>query len=291
MATLGRRNLMTVTRAADAGTYLDAGPLGEVLLPRRYVTGAMRPGTQVDAFLYRDSEDRLVATTDRPHAMVGEFACLEVRDISERAGAFLDWGLPKDLLLPFREQGKPVNLGQKVVVAVIVDGRTDRIIASAKVDDHFRPGVPMYRAGQEVDALVFARTPLWYGVVIENAHRGLLFHDGGRHDVHYGQRLRAFVRAVRDDGKVDLGFDPAGYERVAPLGERIMEALAAAGGSLPVGDRSSPAEIRARFGASKKAFKQAIGALYRERRIEIGEGGIRARGAERSSQAGGPSGT
>jgi predicted RNA-binding protein (virulence factor B family) len=276
MATLGRRNLLTVTRSADAGAYLDAGTLGEVLLPRRYVTGAVRPGSQVDAFLYRDSEDRLVATTERPHAMVGEFACMEVRDISERAGAFLDWGLPKDLLLPFREQGKPVKLGQKVVVAVIMDGRTDRIIASAKVDDHFRGGVPMYRPGQEVDALVFARSPLGFGVVVENAHRGLLFHDGARHDVHYGQRLRAYVRSVRDDGKVDLGFDPAGYERVAPLGERIMEALAAAGGTLPVGDHSSPADIRARFGASKKAFKQALGALYRERRIELGEGGIRA---------------
>jgi predicted RNA-binding protein (virulence factor B family) len=272
---LGRRNLLTVTRIADAGAYLDAGALGEVLLPRRYVTGAMRPGAQVDAFLYRDSEDRLVATTERPLAMVGEFACLEVRDISERAGAFLGWGLSKDLLLPFREQGKPVKLGQRVVVAVIIDGRTDRIIASAKVDDHLRGGVPMYRAGQEVDALVFAKSPLGYGVVVENAHRGLLFTDGAPREVRYGDRLRAFVRAVRDDGKVDLGFDPAGYARVAPLGERIMEALAAAGGTLPVGDHSTPADIRARFGASKKAFKQAIGALYRERRIELSDGGIR----------------
>jgi predicted RNA-binding protein (virulence factor B family) len=274
MATLGRRNLLTVTRSADAGAYLDAGPLGEVLLPRRYVTGSMRPGSQVDAFLYRDSEDRLVATTERPRAMVGEFACMEVRDISERAGAFLDWGLPKDLLLPFREQGKPVRVGQRVVVAVVMDGRTDRIIASARVDDHLRTGVPLYRVGQEVDALVFARTPLGYGVVVENAYRGLLFTDGAPREVRYGERLRAFVRAVRDDGKVDLGFDPAGYARVAPLGERILAALAAAGGTLPVGDHSSPEEIRARFGASKKAFKQAIGALYRERRIEIGDAGI-----------------
>lgn len=275
---LGRRNLLTVVRIADAGAYLDAGALGEVLLPRRYVTGATRPGARVDAFLYRDSEDRPVATTERPLAMVGEFACMEVRDISDRAGAFLGWGLSKDLLLPFREQGKPVKLGQRVVVAVIMDGRTDRIIASAKVDDHLRRGVPTYRTGQEVDALVFARTPLGFGVVVENAHRGLLFTDGAPREVRYGERLRAFVRAVRDDGKVDLGFDPAGYARVAPLGERIMEALAAAGGTLPVGDHSAPEEIRARFGASKKAFKQAIGALYRERRIEIEEGGIRAPG-------------
>ena len=272
---LGRRNLLTVTRIADAGAYLDAGALGEVLLPRRYVTAETRPGARVDAFLYRDSEDRPVATTERPLAMVGEFACMEVRDISERAGAFLGWGLSKDLLLPFREQGKPVKLGQRVVVAVIMDGRTDRIIASAKVDDHLRGGVPMYRTGQEVDALVFARTPLGYGVVVENAYRGLLFTDGAPREVRYGERLRAFVRAVRDDGKVDLGFDPAGYARVAPLGERIMEALSAAGGTLPVGDHSAPEEIRARFGASKKAFKQAIGALYRERRIELADGGIR----------------
>jgi predicted RNA-binding protein (virulence factor B family) len=266
--------MLAVTRSADAGVYLDAGSLGEVLLPRRYVTPAMRPGAQVDAFLYRDSEDRLVATTERPLAMVGDFACLEVRDISERAGAFLGWGLSKDLLLPFREQGKPVRVGQRVVVAVIMDSRTDRIIASARVDDHLRTGVPLYRVGQEVDALVFARTPLGYGVVVENAYRGLLFTDGAPREVRYGERLRAFVRAVRDDGKVDLGLDPAGYARVAPLGERILAALAAAGGTLPVGDHSSPEEIRTRFGASKKAFKQAIGALYRERRIELGDAGI-----------------
>ncbi len=278
MATLGRRSILTVSRMAEAGAYVDAGTLGEVLLPRRYVTAAMRAGAAVDVFLHRDSEDRLVATTERPLAMVGEFACMEVRDVSARAGAFLGWGLPKDLLLPFREQGKPVKVGQKVVVAVIVDERTDRIIASAKVDDHLREGVPAYKPGQEVDALAFARTPLGYGVVVENAHRGLLFTDGAPHRVSYGQRLRAFVRAVRDDGKVDLGFDPAGYARVAPLGERIMEALAAAGGTLPLGDHSTPTDIRARFGASKKSFKQAIGALYRERRIELGEGWIRARG-------------
>lgn len=278
MATLGRRNTLTVTRLAEYGAYLDAGSRGEVLLPRRYLTPAARPGAEVEVFVHHDSEDRLVATTERPLAMVGEFACLEVRDISQRAGAFLGWGLPKDLLLPFREQGKPVKVGQKVVVAVVVDGRTDRIIASAKVDERLRTGVPLLRPGQEVDALVFARTPLGYGVVVEHAHRGLLYTDGAPVRLSYGERLRAFVRSVRDDGKVDLGLDPAGYARVAPLGERIMQALAAAGGSLPVGDHSSPADIRARFGASKKAFKQAIGALYRERRIELLDGQVRARG-------------
>ena len=277
MATLGRRNVLMVSRLAEAGAYLHAGAMGEVLLPRRYVPSDAVVGAAVDVFLHRDSEDRLVATTERPLAMVGEFACMEVRDINERAGAFLNWGLPKDLLLPFREQGKPVRIGQNVVVAVIVDVRTDRIIASAKVDEHLRTDVPPYEAGQEVEVLAFARTPLGYGVVVENAHRGLLFTDGAPQRVRYGQRLRAFVRSVRDDGKVDLGFDPAGYARVAPLGERVMQAVAAAGGMLPMGDRSSPEDIRARFGASKKAFKQAIGALYRERRIEIGEGWIRAR--------------
>ncbi|MFM1937140.1 MAG: hypothetical protein RI990_2099 [Planctomycetota bacterium] len=277
MASLGRRNVLAVSRLVEAGAYLDAGVLGEVLLPRRYVPAGAGTGTAIDVFLHRDSEDRLVATTDRPLAMVGEFACMAVRDINERAGAFLGWGLPKDLLLPFREQGKSVKIGQKVVVAVIIDGRTDRIIASAKVDEHVRPGVPAYRPGQEVDVLAFARTPLGYGVVVENAHRGLLFTDGAPQRVRYGQRLHAFVRSVRDDGKVDLGFDPAGYARVAPLGERVMQAIEAAGGTLPIGDRSSPEDIRARFGASKKAFKQAIGALYRDRRIELGEGWIRAR--------------
>ena len=281
MALLGKRNLLPVSREADVGIYLDAGPLGEILLPRRYVTPAMVHGQQVDVFLYRDSEDRLVATTDRPRAMLGEFACMEVKDVSDRAGAFLDWGLPKDLLLPFREQGKPVRIGQKVVVAVCMDERTNRIIASARVDKHFGDGMPPYKAGEQVEALVFARTPLGFNAVVGNAYRGLLYFQHGGKDqrasgLSYGQRVKCFVTGVREDRKVDLSLDAAGYQRVAPLTEQVMAALTAAGGTLAVDDDTPPELIRASFGVSKKAFKQALGALFKAKRIEFTKPGIRS---------------
>lgn len=275
MALLGNRNLLNVSREAEAGLYLDAGPLGEILLPRRYVVPGWNFKDQIDVFLYRDSEDRLVATTESPLAMVGGFACMEVRDISENAGAFLDWGLSKDLLLPFREQGSPVRLGQRVVVAVLMDDRTNRIIASARVDKHFSTDVPAYREGQEVSALVFAKTPLGFNVIVENKHRGLLYHDGAAHTIKYGQQLKCFVRTVREDRKVDLGLDAAGYQRVGPLTEQILEMLSRTDGQLNMDDESTPDSIRLRFSVSKKAFKQALGRLLHERKIEFTKPGIR----------------
>jgi predicted RNA-binding protein (virulence factor B family) len=213
--------------------------------------------------------------------MLGEFACMEVKDVSDRAGAFLDWGLPKDLLLPFREQGKPVRIGQKVVVAVCMDERTNRIIASARVDKHFGDGMPPYKAGEQVEALVFARTPLGFNAVVGNAYRGLLYFQHGGKDqrasgLSYGQRVKCFVTAVREDRKVDLSLDASGYQRVAPLTEQVMAALTAAGGTLAVDDDTPPELIRASFGASKKAFKQALGALFKAKRIEFTKPGIRA---------------
>jgi predicted RNA-binding protein (virulence factor B family) len=200
-----------------------------------------------------------------------------VREVVPDVGAFLDWGLPKDLLLPFREQGSPVRPGQRVVVAVCVDERTDRIIASTRIDRHFRADVPALKEGQEVGALVWARTDLGWKVIVDGAWRGLLFGDASTAALRVGQTVRAWVRQVREDRKVDLALDPAGYQRVAPLADQVMAALAAAGGRLEIDDDSPPAAIRARFGASKKAFKQALGALYRERKIEFTRPGIRLR--------------
>ena len=276
MSILGTVSPLPMVRATDAGVYLDAGQLGEVLLPRRYVPADAGPGKVVDAFLYRDSEDRLVATTERPLACVGGCACMTVKDVTPNAGAFLDWGLSKDLLLPFREQGSPVGVGQRVVVAVCIDDRTDRIIASTRIERHFRPEMPALKEGKEVSALVWARTDLGWKVIVDGAWRGLLFGDASTAGLRIGQTVRAWVRQVREDRKIDLSLDPAGYERVAPLADQVMQALAAAGGRLEIDDDSSPAAIRARFGASKKAFKQALGALYRERKIEFTKPGIRA---------------
>ncbi len=276
MTALGTVSQLTMVRRTEAGVYLDAGALGEVLLPRRYVPADAGPDKLVEAFVYRDSEDRLVATTERPLACVGGFACMTVRDVVPDVGAFLDWGLSKDLLLPYREQGSPVRIGQRVVVAVCLDGRTDRIIASTRIDRHFGTDMPALKEGQEVAALVWARTDLGWKVIVDGAWRGLLFGDASTAALRVGQTVRAWVRQVREDRKVDLALDPAGYKRVAPLAEQVMAALAAAGGRLEIDDDSPPAAIRARFGASKKAFKQALGALFRERKIEFTKPGIRA---------------
>lgn len=274
MATLGHINTLAAVRETQSGFYLDGEELGEILLPGRLIPRGMKAGDTVEVFLYRDSEDRPVATTERPLACVGEFACMRVKDIHERAGAFLDWGLPKDLLLPFREQDPPVRVGQKVVVRVMLDQHTDRIIASALVSRHLSRERPGYRAGLEVDLLVFEETALGYNAIIEGTHKGLIYRSTVGAPLEIGARLRGFIKEVREDGKIDLSLDRAGYERVAPLARLILEELERVGGRLNLDDSSDPAEIRRRFGASKKAFKQAVGALYRERRIVLLNPGI-----------------
>jgi predicted RNA-binding protein (virulence factor B family) len=275
MASLGIRNQLNIVRETPSGFYLDGGDSGEILLPGRYAPRGAAAGTTLDVFVYRDSEDRLVATTETPLAMAGEFACLQVKAVHERIGAFLDWGLSKDLLLPFSEQGGPVRVGQRIAVAVFVDPATDRIVASARLDRHLRRDPPDYAPNQPVRALIIGETPLGFNAIVENAHRALLYRGDLPAPLTIGQRMFAFVRQVRPDGKIDLAIDAAGYERVDPLAEMIVEALRDAGGRLNLDDDSSPREIRERFGASKKAFKQALGALLRRREIAFERPGIR----------------
>jgi predicted RNA-binding protein (virulence factor B family) len=206
---------------------------------------------------------------------VGEFAAMRVVSTNPRIGAFLDWGLSKDLLLPIREQSRRVSPGEWVVAYVFVDVKTDRIVATTRLNRHLNVTPPDYAQGQAVELLVTARTALGYSAIVNGAHVGLLYHNELPGPLDIGQKLDGYIRAVRPDGKIDLSINPAGYGRVAPLKEQILEALSSGGGKLALGDGSSPAEIRGAFGVSKKAFKQAIGALYRERRIVIGDRGIR----------------
>jgi uncharacterized protein len=275
MALLGRRNLLTMVREAPPGVYLDGGTHGEILLPGRYVPPELAPGTKIDVFVYRDSEDRLVATTETPRAMVGEFAYLQVVSVNPRIGVFLDWGLEKDLLLPLREQTGPLQPGDRRVVRVALDRRSDRIIASARLNRWLSMSRPTYGDGQRVRFIVTGESPLGYNAIIENTHRGLLYRAELAGPLATGQELEGYVRAVREDGKIDLALDRAGFHRIAPVTEEILAALRTAGGHLPLHDDSAPDEIRAAFGISKKAFKQAIGSLYRGRRIVIEPTGIR----------------
>ncbi len=274
MAILGKRNVLSVVRASAPGLYLDGGALGEILLPGRYIPPDLKPKDKLEVFVYRDSEDRLVATTETPHAVVGEFAYLKVKDVHQNIGAFLDWGLAKDLLLPFREQDIPVRAGQRVVVCVCRDVKTDRILATTRLNRHLNREPAAYRHGQPVNLLITGRTPLGYNAIVENAHRGLLYGDNLAAPLEVGQKLKGFVRTVRPGGKIDLSLDASGYKRVAVLTDQIVQALQQRAGQLAFDDDSSPELIRQTFGVSKKAFKQALGKLYKARRIRFQKPGI-----------------
>ena len=274
MAIIGKRNTLSIVRDSSPGLYLDGGELGEILLPGRYIPADLKPKDKLDVFVYRDSEDRLVATTETPLAMVGEFAYLKVISVNRNIGAFLDWGLAKDLLLPFREQEFPVRAGDWVMAYVCLDEKTNRILASTRLNRHLSRDTPVYRDGQPVNLLILGRTPLGYNAIVENAHRGLLYHDNLGSPLLPGQKLKGFVRTVRPNGKIDLRLDASGYKRVAPLTDQIVQALESSGGRLAFDDDSSPESIRQKFGVSKKAFKQALGKLYKLRRIRFLKPGI-----------------
>lgn len=274
MAAIGQFNLLRVVRQASHGLYLDGGAHGEILLPRRYAPPSAVPGSDVEVFVYSDSEDRLVATTETPLATVGEFACLRVLGFNTKIGAFLDLGLSKDLLLPMSEQSGHVSPGDDIVVYITLDERSDRMIASMKLSRHLDRTPPLYKDGEAVELMVLDESPLGYNAVINHAHRGLLYHTDLNIPLRIGQKLDGFVKTVRPDGKIDLRLDDTGYQRISPLTQKILDRLTTQNGRLDLDDSSPPEAIRAAFGVSKKAFKQAVGALFRERRIRFEKGGI-----------------
>lgn len=274
MVLLGKRNTLAIRRESAPGLYLDGGELGEILLPGRYIPAGLKPKDTLEVFVYRDSEDRLVATTEIPFVTVGEFAGLKVVSRNDRVGAFLDWGLSKDLLLPFREQERPVRVGQRVVVYVYVDAKTQRIVASSRLQRHLSTEPPFYRNNQPVQLLIAGATPLGYRAIVEQSHLGLLYRDSVPRPLQIGDHLSGYVRNLRPNGQIDLSLDASGYKRVAPLTDQILAALQAEGGKLLLDDDTAPEVIRAKFGASKKAFKQALGHLYKSRRIRFCQPGV-----------------
>ena len=284
MVLIGRRNTLRVLRDTPPGLYLDGGDELVILLPGRYIPPGTKPGDQLDVFVYLDSEDRLVATTETPLAMVGEFAYLQVISVNPQIGAFLDWGLAKDLLVPFREQEKPLRVGQRVVVGLVLDPHSNRIVATTRLGRHLNHQPPAYAEGQPVNLLITSQTPLGYNAIVENAHRGLLYHSNLAGPLAVGQRIKGFVRKVRTDGKIDLSLDIGGYKRVAPLTDQILSELQANGGRLAFDDASLPQAIRDKFGVSKNAFKQALGALYKKRRIRFLNPGIELTDTPTASQ-------
>lgn len=275
MTEVGKYNTLPILRSVDFGVYLDGGELGEILLPQRYLPEGSRVGDAVEVFVYYDSEDRVIATTERPYAQVGEFAVLKVNSVNP-VGVFLDWGLAsKELLVPFREQRVEMFPGKYYVVYLYVDEVSGRIVATAKINRFLQKTPVDYTLNQEVSLLVTQETELGFKVIVDNAHWGMIYHNEIFKPVHRGDRLTGYVTHIRADEKVDVALQPVGYGGVDSLAQGILDAIRKNDGFLRFNDKSDAGEIAAAFGCSKKNFKKAVGALYRQRLIEILDDGIR----------------
>jgi len=279
---MGQYNELVILRESDLGQILDAGDeLGDVLLPSAQVDPDLEPGDTVKVFLYRDSEDRPIATRETPQAQVGDIVLLKVIDTG-RVGAFLDWGLPKDLLLPHSNQKGRPQAGDFIVVEILLDEVSGRIVATQKIlrkalesrDRH-----PTYARGRRVQGLVASGSEMGWTVIVEGAYLGMLYANEVFRTLREGDEVEVYVREIRLDGRIDLSLEPTDHSRIPPLRNRILTAIEEAGGFLPLHDRSSPAEIQRAFECSKKNFKKAVGALYREKRIDLSPEGLRLRDA------------
>ena len=268
MAEVGKFNKLQVVKEVDFGVYLDGGELDTILLPQRYVPEGCEIGDWVEVFLYFDSEDLLIATTETPKVEVGRCEMLKVIDINN-AGAFMDWGLPKDLLVPYSEQHKPMEVGYSYVVYVFHDQDSDRIAASTRLQDHLAEESVWIKPRQSVDLLIAGRTDLGYKAVINDQYLGLIFRDDAFRPLKIGERLPGFVKNIRADGKIDLLISQGTLQGDHDLGEQIIEKLRASGGISTLTDKSDPDEIYRQFKVSKKKYKQALGTLYKSRRITL----------------------
>lgn len=270
---LGKYNQLEVVKEVDFGVYLNGDEDGEILLPKRYVPEGTKPGDVLNVFIYLDMEERLVATTLQPYVQVGEFACLEVAWVNQ-FGAFLNWGLMKDLFVPFREQKMKMQKGKRYVVYVHLDEESYRIVASAKVEHFLSTEKPDYQPGQEVEVLVWQRTELGYKVIVENKFSGMLYHNEIFQPLEVGMRLTAFMKQVRPDGKIDLVLQKAGARKVDDFSEVLWQYIKDNDGFTPLNDKTDAEVIYHTFGVSKKTFKKAVGDLYKKRRIVLVEDGI-----------------
>lgn len=275
MIQLGHRNILQVKRAVDFGLYLDAGEIGDILLPSRYVSEGTQIGDSVDVFVYLDADERLVATTEQAKVEVGQFAYLEVKWVNE-FGAFLDWGLMKDLFCPFREQKMRMVVGRKYLVYCYIDSKTYRIVASAKLEKFLSDDRPPYASGDQVQALIQQKTDLGLKAIVDQRYSGLLFDNEIFQPLHTGDLVTAYVKQVREDGKIDLKLQRHfGHLRVTDFSSTLLNHLQdAPGGHTGLGDRSDAEDIYRVFGVSKKTFKRGAGDLYRRHLVTIDESGI-----------------
>ena len=270
---LGKFNHLEVVKEVDFGVYLDGGEEGEILLPTRYVPEDCKIGDILNVFLYLDMDERLIATTLTPFVQVGQFACLEVSWVNQY-GAFLNWGLMKDLFVPFREQKMKMQVGRKYVVHAHLDEESYRIVASAKVERYLSKEKPEYAAGEEVNILIWQKTDLGFKAIIDNKYSGLLYENEIFSSIETGMEMKAFVKQVREDGKVDLILQKPGFEKVDDFAKTLLDYIKEQGGRIHLNDKSPAEDIYDTFGVSKKTFKKGVGDLYKKRLIALHEDGI-----------------
>lgn len=274
MLRIGDYNTLKVVKHVDFGVYLDGGEYGEILMPKKYVPEDIKNDDEIEVFIYPDSEDRLVATTEKPYAKVNEFAYLKVKEVN-RFGAFLEWGILKNLLVPFREQKIDMLQGRSYVVYIYQDEKSNRLAATAKITKHLSTEIPVYQTNDEVSILLFGETEIGYKAVVDNQYTGLLYSNEIYREVRIGDKLTAYVRKVREDGKIDLMLQKSGFEQIDSVSEHILHILKEEDGFIAVTDNSAPEDIKDLFGISKKSFKKAVGTLYKKRLISIEEKGIK----------------
>lgn len=276
MVQIGKYNRLRIEKERSVGFFFDGGEDGDILMPKRHQPDHCEVGDELDVFVFLDAENRLTATIHKPAAQADELAWLKVLDV-HRVGAFLDWGLTKDLLVPLREQAEEMEIGESYLVKILVDDY-DRIIGTTRLDEHLNAtNENHYKTGQAVELIIAAKTDRGFKIVIDHSYWGQLYDSEIFQPIQIGQTLNGFVSKIRDDDKIDVSLQKPGYDKrqVGDLGQQIMAAIKQAGGFLPISDKSPPEEIYAAFQVSKKAFKTAVGKLYKERQIVIEPGGLR----------------
>lgn len=271
---IGQSNTLKVIKELDFGIYLDGMNEGEILMPRQYIPPGTKPGDEIECFIYFDSEDRIIATTLTPLAKVNEFAYLKVAAVNP-TGAFLDWGLPKDILVPFREQKADMGEGRKYVVYIYYDEPSKRIAATAKIEKFLNLEEAQYEVGEAVSLLIFQKTDIGFKAIVNQAHLGVVHHSDVFMNVDVGKELVGYIKQVKEDGKIDLLLQKPGYETIDSLSTVLLDKIKLKGGFLDLNDKSSPEQIYHQLGMSKKAFKKAVGALYKSRLVVIEPEGIR----------------
>ena len=272
MIRVGEYNELEVIKELDFGIYLREGDI-EILMPTKWVPEGTKIGDFLDVFIFRDSDDRLIATTVKPMATNETFAFLEAKQVNE-VGAFLYWGMDKDLFVPFREQAQRMEPGKSYVVFVYVDEETDRLVASSKLSRFIIREDVELREGDIVDLLIFSETDLGYNAIVNDLYSGLIYKNEIFEAIRIGDKMQGFVKRIREDEKIDLSLQKSGFELVDDVKWRILKLMKEGDGFLPLNDESTPEEIKAKLQISKKAFKKAIGALYRERLVKLTDKGV-----------------